>query len=226
MIPFTVLTARACPLPFESIDTDQLIPARFMQRTRAEGYGDALLFDRRHDAAGLPVPGFPLNEPRFAGAEILVARRNFGGGSSREAAVYALADAGFRCVLAPSFGDIFAANAVNNGLLPARIAEAEGERLLHLLAQGLPSVTIDLEACMVVAGELRCSFAIDPVPRVKLLNGWDDLDLTESYATERAAYVARDAEQRPWASVCGPRRSHAGSAPGTGCPEPVRAFRE
>ena len=203
MTPFTALTARACPLPFESIDTDQLIPARFMKRTRAEGYGDALLFDRRHDAAGVPVPGFPLDDPRFAGAAILVARRNFGGGSSREAAVYALADAGFRCVLAPSFGDIFAANAVNNGLLPARITEADGEELLQRLAQGLASVTVDLEACAAVAGDTRCAFAIDPVARVKLLNGWDDMDLTDSYAAERAAHAARDVVERPWASLDG-----------------------
>ena len=201
MTPFTVLTAPACPLPFESIDTDQLIPARFMKRTRVEGYGDVLLHDRRYDAAGAAVPDFPLNDPRFAGAAILVARRNFGGGSSREAAVYALVDAGFRCVVAPSFGDIFAANAVNNGLLPARIAEAESETLLRLLADGLPAVTIDLEACTVRTGNFRCTFAIDPVVRVKLLNGWDDLDLTQSYAAERAAYVVRDSEQRPWVSV-------------------------
>ena len=201
MTPFTVLAARACPLPFESIDTDQLIPARFMKRTRAEGYGDALLFDRRFDAAGIPVADFPLNDPRFASSQILVARRNFGGGSSREAAVYALADAGFRCVLAPSFGDIFVANAVNNGLLPARIAEDAAEDLLRSLAAGLSSVTVDLEACTVAAGASHFALAIDPVPRVKLLNGWDDLDLTASYAAERAAFVARDVVQRRWASI-------------------------
>jgi 3-isopropylmalate/(R)-2-methylmalate dehydratase small subunit len=221
--PFTILMARACPLPFESIDTDQLIPARFMKRTRAEGYGDALLHDQRFDAAGVPVPDFPLNDPRFAGAEVLVARRNFGGGSSREAAVYALADAGFRCVLAPSFGDIFAANAVNNGLLPARIPEAEGEELLRLLVEGLSLVTVDLESCIVAAGELRFAFGVDPVPRVKLLNGWDDLDLTESYAAERAAFTARDAEQRPWAYVearpSNPTRRAIGSASGRLLPE-------
>ena len=204
MIPFKALTARACPLPFESVDTDQLIPARFMKRTRAEGYGDALLYDRRFDAAGVPVPDFPLNDPRFAGAEFLVARRNFGGGSSREAAVYALADAGFRCVLAPSFGDIFAANAVNNGLLPARILEAESEELLRQLAGGLSLMTVDLQTGTVAAGELRFAFDVDPVLRVKLLNGWDDLDLTESYAAERAVFTARDAKQRPWASVEAP----------------------
>lgn len=198
MTPFTTLTAPACPLPFESIDTDQLIPARFMKRTRAEGYGDALLHDRRFDAQGKPVAGFPLNDPRFAGAAILVARRNFGGGSSREAAVYALLDAGFRCVLAPSFGDIFAANAVNNGLLPARLAEADTEELLALASADPDAVTVDLHACTVRAGGACFPFAIDPVPRTKLLNGWDDLDLTESYAAVRTEFMARDAEQRPW----------------------------
>ena len=199
MTPFATLTAPACPLPFESIDTDQLIPARFMKRTRAEGYGDVLLHDRRFDAEGRPVASFPLNDPRFAGAAILVARRNFGGGSSREAAVYALADAGFRCILAPSFGDIFAANAVNNGLLPARLAETDAEALLALVSAVPAAVTVDLRARTVRIGSACFPFAIDPVPRTKLLNGWDDLDLTESYAAARTEFMARDAEQRPWA---------------------------
>jgi 3-isopropylmalate/(R)-2-methylmalate dehydratase small subunit len=210
--PFTTLTARACPLPYESIDTDQLIPARFMKRTRGEGYGDVLLYDRCFDASGRMVAGFPLNDSRFAGAAIMVARRNFGGGSSREAAVYALADRGFRCVLAPSFGDIFAANAVNNGLLPARIPEAEGEALLQLLGEGLSAVTVDLETCTVAAGERRFSFVVEPVARTKLLNGWDDLDLTESYAAQRTAFVARDAVQRSWAYL-GSATSAAGRTP-------------
>ena len=136
MQPFTRLTATACPLPLASVDTDQLIPARFMKRSRAEGYGGHLLYDLRFDADGRPRTGFPLNDPRWAGAQILVARRNFGAGSSREAAVYALVDFGIRCVVAPSFGDIFASNAVNNGLLPARVGEADAEALLFALRDG------------------------------------------------------------------------------------------
>ena len=198
MRAFTTLTAAACPLPFQGIDTDQLIPARFMKRTREQGYGDALLHDQRFDAAGSPAPGHPLNQARWAGAAILVARRNFGAGSSREAAVYALADHGIRCVLAPSFGDIFAANAVNNGLLPGQVAEAAAERLLQALQDGLGALTVDLQACQVRAGAETFPLAIDAVFRTKLLNGWDDLDLTASYAAELAAFTANDAALRPW----------------------------
>ena len=198
MPPFTILTAPACPLPLPGVDTDQLIPARFMKRTRAEGYGDALLHDLRFDGQGAPVPDFPLNQPRWAGAAILVARRNFGAGSSREAAVYALWDYGVRCVLAPSFGGIFAANAANNGLLPARATEDDVERLLRLLQDGLPALTVDLQACRVQAGAETAPFTVDPVARTKLLHGWDDLDLTASYGAEIAAFAERDQALRPW----------------------------
>ena len=198
MQAFTTLDAPACPLPLSGVDTDQLIPARFMKRSRSDGYGDVLLHDLRFDAEGRPVPDFPLNQARWAGAAILVARRNFGAGSSREAAVYALWDYGVRCVLAPSFGDIFAANAVNNGLLPARVAEEDAERLLQLLQGGLGTLTVDLRECRVQAGAAVFPFTIDPVFRTKLLNGWDDLDLTASYGREIAAFAARDATLRPW----------------------------
>ena len=195
MQPFTTLTATACPLPLQGVDTDQLIPARFMGRTREEGYGDVLLHDLRFHE-GAPVPGFPLDAR--PGSAILVARRNFGAGSSREAAVYALLDHGIRCVLAPSFGDIFAANAANNGLLPARLDEADAERILSLLQGGLDTLTVDLHACRVQAGNEGCAFTVDPVFRTKLLNGWDDLDLTASHSAAIASFAASDAMARAW----------------------------
>ena len=196
MQAFTTLTATACPLPLQGVDTDQLVPARFMGRTREEGYGGVLLHDLRFDAAGQPAPGFPLNQR--PGSAILVARRNFGAGSSREAAVYALMDYGVRCVLAPSFGDIFAANAVNNGLLPARLGEADTECLLDILQAGLHELTVNLHTCRVHAGAEAWDFTLDPVSRTKLLNGWDDLDLTASHAAAIAAFAASDASARPW----------------------------
>lgn len=199
MTPFTRLAGPACPLPQQGVDTDQLIPARFMSRSRAEGYGDVLLYDLRFDAGGTPRPDCPLNRPDRKGARILVARRNFGTGSSREAAVYALMDWGIRCVLAPSFGDIFAANAINNGLLPARLEEAAAEHLLARLETGLATLAVDLEACQVRAGDESFSFAIDPVWRMRLLNGWDDIDLTRARQGEIDAFAARDAGARPWA---------------------------
>ncbi len=123
--------------------------------------------------------------------------RNFGTGSSREAAVYALVDYGMRCVIAPSFGDIFASNAVNNGLLPAVVSEAAAERLLERLARH-PALRIDLQACQLHAGEEVFPFSLDPVWRMKLLNGWDDLDLTASFSQEIAAFQQRDQALRPW----------------------------
>lgn len=204
MTPFTRLTATACPLPFSSIDTDQLIPARFMSRTRAEGYGPVLLHDVRRDGAGNLDPAFPLNDPARADAAIVVARRNFGCGSSREAAVYALADGGIRTVIAPSFGDIFASNAVNNGLLPAVVAEDAAEALLAYIANGAKALTVDLEGRTIIAGNDVYAFEIDPIWRTKLLNGWDDLDLTLQHADTIAAFASADAATRPWAQ---PRRA-------------------
>ncbi|TWF58538.1 3-isopropylmalate dehydratase small subunit [Neorhizobium alkalisoli] len=198
MKPFTKLEAKAAPLPFASVDTDQLIPARFMKRSRSEGYGQYLLHDMRFDSEGKPISDFPLNAPQREGSEILVARRNFGAGSSREAAVYALVDYGFRCVIAPSFGDIFASNSVNNGLLPARVSEEDAEELLSLLENGHESVFVDLENCEIRVANHVFGFEIEPVWRTKLLNGWDDLDLTASYAADIARYVESDREQHPW----------------------------
>ena len=198
MTPFTILDAVACPLPLSNVDTDQLIPARFMKRSRADGYGGFLLYDMRFDEAGKPRADCVLNDPARDGARILVARRNFGSGSSREAAVYALVDYGIACVVAPSFGDIFASNAVNNGLLPAVVAEEDCEALLGELAAGTRTAVVDLERQEVRAGGLVVPFSVDPVWRTKLLNGWDDIDLTRSHADAIAAFAAADRVRRPW----------------------------
>lgn len=197
MRPFTTLEAPARSLPLANVDTDQIIPARFMRRPRAEGYGDFLLHDLRFTPEGTPRPEFPLNA---AGAcEILIADRNFGCGSSREAAVYALADFGIRAVLAPSFGDIFASNAIKNGLLPAQVSEADIESLREAGPEALArGVRIDLAAQTVLVGNRQVSFAIDPVWKKQLLNGWDDLDLTLNEAGAIAAFQTADARARPW----------------------------
>lgn len=184
----------AVPLPLENIDTDQLIPARFMATPRAEGYGRFLLHDLSHDAEGRSKPDFPLNRPEAEGASILVAGRNFGAGSSREAAVYALVDAGFRVVIAPSFGDIFASNAVNNGLLPASLP---AERLA-LLSTAPRVLTVDL-AAGTIEGEGVCErFDLDPVWTQKLINGWDDIDLTRSHRGAIEAFATSRRGDAPW----------------------------
>lgn len=196
---FTRLTAIGCPLGLANVDTDQLIPARFMKRSRAEGYGPYLLHDLRFNEAGGARQGFPLSDPGFAGAKVLVARRNFGTGSSREAAVYALWDFGIRCVVAPSFGDIFASNAVKNGLLPALVSDEAAEQLLaYLAATTAPELTVDLETKRVAGGQLSVPFDIDPVRRQQLLNGWDDIDLTLQHLPEIEGYANRRNRERPW----------------------------
>jgi 3-isopropylmalate/(R)-2-methylmalate dehydratase small subunit len=197
--PFTDIETPAIPLPLANVDTDQIIPARFMTRSRAEGYGACLLYDFRFDPDGAPRDN-PLDDPRRAGAAVLIARRNFGCGSSREAAVYALADFGLRCIVAPSFGDIFASNAVKNGLLPARVSSEDAEALLASLAVAEGgAVRIDLAAQTISIGNLVASFEIDPVWKTQLLHGWDDVDFTLREQSRIEAFRTRDLAARPWA---------------------------
>lgn len=199
MKPLVEVVGPACPLGLASVDTDQLIPARFMKRPRSEGYGGFLLHDMRRDEAGAEKPNFPLNRAPWRDAPILVARRNFGSGSSREAAVYALVDAGIRVVVAPTFGDIFASNAVKNGLLPAVVGEAEAEELLQVLAARPDcQLRVDLEACTLSWDNRAVPFQIDPVWREQLLNGWDDIDVTRSFSGEIARFKAATGQTRPW----------------------------
>ncbi|WP_299878458.1 3-isopropylmalate dehydratase small subunit [uncultured Sulfitobacter sp.] len=187
---------QAVRLPLANVDTDQLIPARFMSVPRAEGYGRYLLHDLRRDESGVMRRDFPLNT--VDQASVLVAGANFGSGSSREAAVYALVDAGFRVVFAPSFGDIFASNAVNNGLLPARIDADTSDALAEMLV-GFPcKVQIDLGTCRATFGNHDVPFTLDENWRIKLMNGWDDIDLTQQHAMAIDAFRERYAETSPW----------------------------
>lgn len=187
----------AVALAQENIDTDQLIPARFMSVPRSAGYGRYLLHDLRFDTDGRPLPAMPLN--RHPEATVLVARRNFGSGSSREAAVYALADFGIRAVIAPSFGDIFAGNAVNNGLLPARVPSDAAEMLIGALGEAARPVCIDLAAGTATLAGQTVRFDLDPIWRTKLINGWDDIDLTASQSDRIAAFRAARRAAHPWA---------------------------
>jgi 3-isopropylmalate/(R)-2-methylmalate dehydratase small subunit len=184
-------------LPLANIDTDQLIPARFMSVPRAQGYGDYLLHDMRRDASGALDPGFPLNADRHT--SVLLAGANFGSGSSREAAVYALVDAGIRAVIAPSFGDIFASNAVNNGLLPARVREGGWNALAAALDASKEPACIDLTAGTITIGKTDVRFCLEESWRVKLINGWDDIDLTEQHAETIGAFRDHHSQTASWA---------------------------
>ncbi len=186
----------AIALDFEYIDTDQLIPARFMSTPRADGYGGFLLHDLRFDADSNPRPEFPLN--RHPEASIVIGGRNFGSGSSREAAVYALADFGIRAVIAPSFGDIFAGNCVNNGLLPALVDEEDAADLIAAFVDGQAELTINIDTRMIAFGNRTIPFTLSDASAQKLINGWDDIDLTEHHSPAITAFRARRAKTQPW----------------------------
>jgi 3-isopropylmalate/(R)-2-methylmalate dehydratase small subunit len=201
MDKFIRLTGIACPLDIANLNTDQLLPARFLKVPRSAGLGAALLHDLRFDAERREQPDFPLNRPAWRDAKIIVGARNFGCGSSREAAVYALYDYGIRCVIAPSFGDIFAGNAVQNGLLTAIISDDEAAMLMGVLGEKPGQrLTVDLEQQTIQCGNRPFRFAIDPVRRTRLLNGWDNIALTESYIDKIAAFKVFDRTRRPWAA--------------------------
>jgi 3-isopropylmalate/(R)-2-methylmalate dehydratase small subunit len=200
MDKFTRLTATACPLDFANLNTDQILPARYLKLPRSAGIGKVLFQDLRFDGDGCERPDFPLNQPAWRDAKIIVAGRNFGCGSSREAAIYALYDYGIRCVIAPSFGDIFAGNAVQNGLLTAIVSDDEAAEIMVALNR-MPqlSVTVELEQQAIACGNRTYSFSIDQVRRVRLLSGWDDIALTERFHDRVAAFKTRDRTRRPWA---------------------------
>jgi 3-isopropylmalate/(R)-2-methylmalate dehydratase small subunit len=197
---FATFTGTACPISQSNLNTDQILPARYLKWTRAMGFGKALFHDLRFDSEGREKPDFPLNKSVWRKSTIVVSARNFGCGSSREAAVYALYDFGVRAVIAPSFGDIFAGNAMQNGLLTAIVTDEEAAEIMGSLAQmpELP-VTVDLEQQTILCGNRTYKFRIDPIRRMRLLNGWDDLALTDSYRERISAFKAEDKIKRPWA---------------------------
>jgi len=200
MEKFTRLTAAACPIDVTNLNTDQLLPARYLKWPRSAGLGKVLLQDLRFDPEGHERPDFPLNRPVWREAKIIVGGRNFACGSSREAAVYALYDYGIRCVIAPSFGDIFSGNAVQNGLLTAVVDDEAAAEIIATL-NGTPDlpITVDLEQQTVLCGNRSYRFAIDPSCRLRLLNGWDDIALTKSFGNEIASFKKEDASRRGWA---------------------------
>jgi len=191
--PFTVHRGRVAPLDRVNVDTDQIIPKQFLKRIEKTGFGQFLFYDWRFGADGKKNPDFVLHEPRYEGASILVAGKNFGCGSSREHAVWALADFGFRAVIASSFADIFANNSAKNGFLAVRLNENEVAQLIQRARDSADyHITIDLERCAVRDDQgFRANFPIDDFVRHCLLHGLDDIGLTLQHEAEIAAYEAR-----------------------------------
>ena len=180
MQPFTTLTGIAAPLPLANVDTDKIIPARFLKTIKRTGLGVHLFDTLRYGADGAERPEFVLNQPAYRGAEILIAHENFGCGSSREHAPWALLDFGIRCVIAPDFADIFNNNCFKNGILPVRLPREVCDRLMEdSRLGGNARITVDLERQVVVrpSGE-EVAFSVDPFRRHTLLNGLDDIAQT------------------------------------------------
>jgi 3-isopropylmalate/(R)-2-methylmalate dehydratase small subunit len=192
MKPFTIHRGRVAPLDRVNVDTDQIIPKQFLKRIEKTGFGQFVFYDWRFTADGKKIPDFVLHEPRYEGASILVAGKNFGCGSSREHAVWALADFGFRAVISSSFADIFANNATKNGFLTVRLSEGEAAELMRrALEIDDYSLTIDLEQCQVRDDQgFLATFSIDDFVRHCLLNGLDDIGLTLQHESAIAAYEA------------------------------------
>jgi 3-isopropylmalate/(R)-2-methylmalate dehydratase small subunit len=189
MQSFTVHSGIVAVLERDNVDTDQIIPKQFLKRIERIGYGDVLFFDWRYDRDGSPDPAFPLNAPQYRGASILLAGRNFGCGSSREHAVWALRDYGFRAVIAPSFADIFANNCLKNGVLTVTLRPAEIAQLIARTVAGPFRMKIDLEQCQVSAHDgFKAPFVIDPFARTCLLEGLDEIGMTLKHEAEITAY--------------------------------------
>jgi 3-isopropylmalate/(R)-2-methylmalate dehydratase small subunit len=195
MQPFKTLTSQVAPLDRTNVDTDQIIPKQFLKRIERTGYGDFLFFDWRQTPGGDPVPDFVLNNPRYKGAQILIAGKNFGCGSSREHAAWALSDFGFRCVIAPTFADIFFSNAGKNGILLVTLSEAQVDTLLQN-AENIPGyqLTVSLPDQTVTGQGFEAKFDVDPFRKFCLLEGLDDIGLTLRHAAELDKYETQHDE--------------------------------
>lgn len=191
MKPVKTITGTMVPLMRADVDTDQIIPQQFLKRIERTGYGEFLFHSWARDDTGELRPEFVLNEPDRANASVLIAGRNFGCGSSREHAVWALHDWGFEAVVAPSFADIFRNNAINVGLLPVELDEATVNRLAALAASPQETVVIDLEKLEIVAGGFEETFRIDDNARTRLLHGLDPIGETLQLEADLKAFEAR-----------------------------------
>ncbi len=200
MTPFTTLTGVAAPLPMVNVDTDMIIPKQHLKTIARTGLGRALFDEMRYRDDGSENPDFVLNRPAYREAEILIAGDNFGCGSSREHAPWALMDFGIRCVIAPSFADIFHTNCFKNGILPIALPEAQVDALMRDAERGSNArMTVDLEAQTVTTSDGQVfPFEIDPHQKNCLLEGLDDIALTLERAPAIDAFEARAAQARPW----------------------------
>jgi 3-isopropylmalate/(R)-2-methylmalate dehydratase small subunit len=200
MQPFTKLSGVAAPLPMVNVDTDMIIPKQFLKTTKRTGLGSALFFEQRYNDDGSEKPDFVLNKPAYRKAQILVAGANFGCGSSREHAPWALLDFGIRCVIASSFADIFYNNCFKNGILPIALPQSDVDKLMDDAERGANAViSVDLEKQEIRGPDGGCiKFEIDPFRKQCLLNGWDDIGLTLQHETDISTFESQRRLSQPW----------------------------
>jgi 3-isopropylmalate/(R)-2-methylmalate dehydratase small subunit len=197
MIPFNKITSVAAPLLLQNIDTDMIIPKQFLKTIKRTGLAEGLFFEMRYDVAGNKIADFVLHKAPFDKAQIIVAGDNFGCGSSREHAPWALLDYGIRCIIAPSFADIFYGNCFKNGILPVVLPQAQVDEIAEYAALG-QLVSVDLPTQKVIAGEKEYEFELDAFRKNCLLNGLDDIGLTLEHETNITAFEAKNASVAPW----------------------------
>ncbi len=197
MTPFSTLTGTAAPLPIPNVDTDMIIPKQFLRTIKRTGLAEGLFYEMRFDMEGKPNPEFVLNKEPFNHAQILIAGENFGCGSSREHAPWSLLDFGLRCIIAPSFGDIFYNNCFKNGILPLQLKQEEVDFLMNAAGSGQP-ISINLAEQKVVCGNRVFEFEIDPFRKHCLINGLDDIGLTLEKESFISSYEAKNKDSKPW----------------------------
>ena len=200
MDKFTTLTGTAAPLAMDNVDTDMIIPKQFLKTIKRSGLGEGLFYEMRYDESGNRIDDFVLHRPAYKDARILVAGKNFGCGSSREHAPWALLDFGFRCVIAPSFADIFYNNCFKNGILPIALPQADVDKLMDDAERGANAViTVDLEKQEITGPDGGCiKFDIDPFRKHCLLEGLDDIGLTLQKAAAIDGFEAQQRTSSPW----------------------------
>ena len=198
MDAFTTLTGRAAPLDLPNIDTDMIIPKQFLKTIKRTGLSEGLFYEMRYDEAGTKIEDFVLHKPAYQQSEILVAGDNFGCGSSREHAPWALLDFGIRCIIAPSFADIFYNNCFKNGILPIRLPEEQVRELMEVAQDAENSVTIDLNTQVIRAHNKEYGFELDPFRKKCLLEGLDDIGLTLEKKAHIDNYESDRASTTPW----------------------------
>ncbi len=198
MDAFKTLSGRAAPLDLPNIDTDMIIPKQFLKTIKRTGLSEGLFFEMRYDEAGNKVEDFVLHQPAYQETEILIAGDNFGCGSSREHAPWAIKDFGIRCVIAPSFADIFYNNCFKNGILPVALPEEQVRELMEVAADEENSVTVDLENQVIRAMNKQYSFDLDPFRKQCLMEGLDDIGLSLQKAEHIDSYESTRVDTTPW----------------------------